>query len=97
MLTGAFNDPRSTTEPIVADNDLVSAFTQVSGAHHGEFKGIPATSRPFLVNNADICRFTDGGLICEHRELIDTASLMRQPGIAGPGGGQVILAAAATA
>ena len=28
--------------------------------------GIPATGRSFLVNNADFCRFTDDGLICEH-------------------------------
>ena len=45
--------------------------------------GIPATGRSFLVNNADFCRFTDDGLICEHWGLIDTAPLTRQLGIAG--------------
>jgi predicted ester cyclase len=52
MLIGAFPDLRFTTELMVADNDLVSAFTKVSGTHQGEFMGIPATGRSFLVNNA---------------------------------------------
>ena len=83
MLIGAFPDLRFTTELMVADNDLASAFTRVSGTHQGEFMGSPATGRSFLVHNADFCRFTDDGLICEHWRLIDTASLMRQLGIAG--------------
>ena len=66
VLISAFPDLRFTTELMVASNDLVSAFTKVSGTHQGEFMGIPATGRPFLVNNADFCRFTDDGLICEH-------------------------------
>jgi len=40
----AFPDLRFTTEPMVADNDPAGAFNKVSGTHHGEFKGIPATS-----------------------------------------------------
>ena len=83
MLIGAFPDLRFTTELMVADNDLVSAFTKVSGTHQGEFMGIPATGRSFLVSNADFWRFTDEGLICEHWGLFDTASLMRQLGVAG--------------
>jgi predicted ester cyclase len=57
--------------------------SKVNGTHQGEFMGIPATGRSFLVNNADFCRFTDDGLTCEHWGLIDTASLMRQLSIAG--------------
>jgi predicted ester cyclase len=83
LLTGAFPGLRFTTALIVAGNDLVSAFTKVSGTHQGEFTGIAATGRTFLVSNADFCRFTDDGLICEHWGLTGTASLMRQPGIAG--------------
>ena len=83
VLISAFPDLRFTTELMVAGNNLVSAFTTVSGTHQGEFMGIPATGRSFLVHNADFCRFTDNGLICEHWGLIDTTSLMRQLGIAG--------------
>jgi hypothetical protein len=60
------SDPRFTTEPIAANNDLVSAFTKVSDTRQREFMGIPATGRPFLANNADFCRFTDDGPISEH-------------------------------
>ena len=93
MLIGAFPDLRFTTELMVADNDLVSAFTKVSGTHQGEFMSIPATGRPFLVNNADFCRFTDDGLICEHwgsstppRSCTNSASPARTwPGNPGTG------------
>ena len=66
VLIGAFPDLRFTTELTVAGNNLVSAFTTVSGTHQGEFTGNPATGRPVLVNNADFCQFTDHGLIYEH-------------------------------
>ena len=82
MLIAAFPDLRFTTQLMVADGDMVSAFTQASGTHQGEFMGMPATGKSFTVNNADFCRFTDDGLICEHWGLIDVASLTRQLGMA---------------
>jgi predicted ester cyclase len=65
-LTGVFPGLRFSAELMIADNDPVSAFTKVSGTHQGEFMGIPATGRSSPVNNAEFCRFTDDGLICEH-------------------------------
>jgi predicted ester cyclase len=47
LLIGAFPGLRFTTELMVAGNDLVSAFTKLSGTHQGEFMAIPATGRPF--------------------------------------------------
>jgi predicted ester cyclase len=41
LLIGAFPDLRFTTELMVADNDLVSAFTKVSGTHPGRVHGHP--------------------------------------------------------
>jgi predicted ester cyclase len=66
LLIGAFPDLWFTAELIAAGNDLVSAFTKLSGTHQGEFTGIPAAGRSFLVNNADACPFTNDGLIYEH-------------------------------
>jgi predicted ester cyclase len=43
--------------------------------------GIPPTEKSFTVNNADACRFTDEGLICEHWGVVDLASMMRQLGV----------------
>ena len=83
ILIAAFPDLRFTTELMLADGDLVSAFTKASGTHQADFMGIPATGKSFTVSNADFCRFTDDGLICEHWGLIDVASLMRQLGATG--------------
>ena len=68
---------------MVAEGDMVSAFTSVQGTHRGEFMGIPATNKSFTVNNADTCRFTSDGLICEHWGIVDIAAMMRQLGV-GP-------------
>jgi predicted ester cyclase len=51
MLIGAFPDLRFSTELMIADNDLVSAFTKLSGTHQGEFMGVPATGRSLPFNN----------------------------------------------
>jgi predicted ester cyclase len=67
---------------MVADGDMVVAFTTIAGTHRGEFMGIPATDKPFIINNADACRFTEDGLICEHWGVVDLASMMRQLGVA---------------
>ncbi len=81
MLIGAFPDLRFSTELMVADGDTVAAFTKVSGTHRGAVHGDTGHRCVLHVNNADFCRFTDDGLICEHWGLIDTASMMRQLGV----------------
>lgn len=83
MLIGAFPDMHFSAGLMVADGDMVSAFNQVSGTHRGEFMGIPPTGKSFTVNNADFCRFTEDGMICEHWGLIDVAAMMRQLGVNG--------------
>jgi predicted ester cyclase len=81
MLIGAFPDLKFTTDFMVAEGDMVSAFNSVQGTHRGEFMGIPPTGKSFTVNNADTCRFTGEGLICEHWGIIDVAAMMRQLGV----------------
>jgi predicted ester cyclase len=83
MLMGAFPDLHFTTQFLVAENDMVAAFTTIEGTHRGEFMGIAPTQKSFVVNNADACRFTDDGLICEHWGVVDLASMMRQLGVGG--------------
>jgi predicted ester cyclase len=43
--------------------------------------GMPATGKSFTANNADLCRFTEDGRICEHWGVFDVASMMRQLGV----------------
>ena len=83
MLIGAFPDLRFTTDLMVAEDDMVGAFSSVQGTHRGEFMGIPPTGNSFTISNTDFCRFTDDGLIAEHWGLVDMASMMRQLGVAG--------------
>lgn len=83
MLIGAFPDLQFATEFMVAEGDMVSAFTTVQGTHRGEFMGIPPTGKSFAVKNADSCRFTSDGLICEHWGIVDVAAMMRQLGVGG--------------
>jgi steroid delta-isomerase-like uncharacterized protein len=78
MLIAAFPDLVFDTQFMIAEADMVGAFTTVSGTHRGEFMGMPATGRSFIINNADYCRFNDDGQICEHWGLVDMASMMRQ-------------------
>ena len=77
MLIGAFPDLQFTTDFMVAEGDMVTAFNTVKGTHRGEFMGIPGTEKAFSVSNADACRFTDTGLICEHWGLIECRPSMR--------------------
>lgn len=78
MLHAAFPDLKFTTQFMVAEGDMVGAFSTVTGTHLGEFMGTPGTGKAFTVNNADYCRFTEDGLICEHWGLVDIASMMRR-------------------
>ncbi len=80
MLIAAFPDMHFSTDFMVSDGDMVGAFSKVSGTQRGEFLGLPPTGRSFTVNNADFCRFTEDGMICEHWGLIDVAAIMRQLG-----------------
>jgi predicted ester cyclase len=83
MLIAAFPDLRFTTNFMVAEGDMVTAFTSIQGTHRGEFMEIAPTEKSFTVNNADACRFTDSGLICEHWGVVDIAAMMRQLGVGG--------------
>jgi steroid delta-isomerase-like uncharacterized protein len=83
MLIEAFPDLRFTTDFMVAEGDMVGAFSSVQGTHRGRFMGIPPTGNSFTIRNTDFCRFTGDGLIAEHWGLVDMASMLRQLGVAG--------------
>jgi steroid delta-isomerase-like uncharacterized protein len=84
MFIGAFPDLRFDTEIMVAENDMVASYNSMRGTHQGEFMGIAPTGKSFTVKAADICRFTDDGLISEHWGVFDMGSVMQQLGIGAP-------------
>ena len=49
----------------------------MSGAHHGDFMGSPATGRRMCVPFADFVRF-DGDKVIKHWGVTDTGTMMEQ-------------------
>jgi len=78
MFRAAFPDQKFDIEFMVAEGEKVVAYGTAEGTHQGDFLGMPATGKHFKVNNIDICRFTEEGLIAEHWGLFDLAGVMRQ-------------------
>jgi predicted ester cyclase len=76
-LRAAFPDLRSTVIHIVAEGDLVAVYNRVSGTHQGALGDLPATG-----NSVDFTAFqlfrVDRGMLAEHWEIADEATLMRQ-------------------
>ena len=64
-----------------ADDSIVVEF-KLLGTHLGPFRGLPATGRSFEVQCIAVFQFDEGaGIICE-RPYFDSATILRQLGIA---------------
>lgn len=64
-----------------ADDSIVVEF-KLMGTHLGPFRGLPATGRAFEVQCVAVFQFDDdAGIICE-RPYFDSATILRQLGIA---------------
>ncbi|HEX4671572.1 MAG TPA: ester cyclase [Solirubrobacteraceae bacterium] len=78
-LRAAFPDLRSTVIHIVAEGDLVAVYNRVVGTHLGPMGEMKATG-----NRVDFTAFqlfrVNGGILAEHWEIADEATLMRQLG-----------------
>ena len=81
IARNAFPDQQITHDDTISVGDKVVIRWTVRATHQGEFMGIPPTGKSFTVSNADTCRFTSGGRICEHWGVFDSAALMRQLGV----------------
>lgn len=82
----AFPESRLTIDDVVAAGDKVSARFHLEGKHQGEFMGIPATGRPFVLPGQTILRFA-GGKVVERWTTSDLLGLMVQLGVVPPPGG----------
>ncbi len=59
-ILAAFPDSRFSIEDVVADGDRVAVRHSLRGTHQAEFQGIPATSKPVVVNAIVILRYEKG-------------------------------------
>lgn len=82
-MRSAFPDLDFSIKEQIAEGDKVSSRFEWTGAHQGEFLGVPATGRRVRVWGVVIDRLVDGR-IKETRILMDTFGLMMQLGALPP-------------
>jgi predicted ester cyclase len=84
-MWAAFPSSQLTIDDTIAEGDQLAARFRLSGEHLGEFMGIPATGRPFVLNGQTVMRFRDGRIL-ERWTTADMLGLLVQLG-AMPGSG----------
>ncbi len=78
-LLRGFPDIHVEVEDMIAEGDRVATRNTVTGTHHGEFRGIPATGNSIHYNEIFIMRFA-GGRIAELWGVVDVHTQLRQLG-----------------
>jgi steroid delta-isomerase-like uncharacterized protein len=81
MVRAAFPDMRVEVHHMIAEGDLVAAYTTTHGTHKGDFMGIPATGKKVSIPGVDIVRFNDRGKAVEHWTVADQLVMMQQLGV----------------
>ena len=81
MFMAAVPDLRMIPEDVLPSGDKIVARIRVTGTHHGEFMGMPATGKSIDVQAIDIVRFDDDGLASEHWGVFDVMGMMEQLGV----------------
>lgn len=75
----AFPDLKFTILDMVAENEKVVAFWNISGTHKGEFRGIAPTGKKVSVDGITI-NYLTGGKIMDSYVSLDYWSMMQQLG-----------------
>ena len=75
ILARAFPDRKVTITQVLAENDLVSIYTEWTGTHQDIFLNFPATGKPVTVFTADLYRIKDH-LITEHWDVVNNTEMM---------------------
>jgi steroid delta-isomerase-like uncharacterized protein len=78
-IWAAFPDLHDTLEDLIAEGDKVVARTTISGAHRGDFMGIPPTGKRVSFTGIRIDRIKDGKVV-ESWGNEDDLGLMQQLG-----------------
>lgn len=75
----AFPDWHASIEHIVAENNVVVVFLNVTGTNKGEFQGISPTNKPVNIRSADLYRIENGKIV-EDLDVVDQLNLLEQTG-----------------
>jgi hypothetical protein len=79
MLHPAFPDLHISIEDVIAEGDRVVCRERITGAHRGDYMGLPATGKQVAYNEITIGRFADGRIV-ETWGVVDLLSLLKQLG-----------------
>jgi steroid delta-isomerase-like uncharacterized protein len=79
VLRRTFPDLHIAVDDVIAEGDKVVSRDTVSGTHHGEFMGIPATGNAVSYDEIFIMRFVDGR-IAEAWGVVNVLALLGQLG-----------------
>lgn len=82
-MRAAFPDLKFSIKEQITEGDKVASRFEWTGAHQGEFMGVPATGHPVRVWGIVIDRF-EAGRIKDTRIIMDTLGLMIQLGAIPP-------------
>jgi predicted ester cyclase len=85
MFRTAFPDLKITTNTIVAEGDMVTCYTTMTGTNTGSFMGQAPTNKQIKVDGVDIVRFKDGKAV-ERWGVNDSYTMMTQLGMLPPPG-----------
>ena len=80
MFGTAFPDWHTVIDDMVAEGDKVVVRYTATSTHQGEFRGIPATGKPYTQNTIVIFRLTNGKIV-EGWLQTDMLSMMQQLGL----------------
>lgn len=79
MYRTAFPDLKFEVSQMIAKDDKVVSYINITGTNKGEFMGKPATGKRINIEGIDIVRFQDGKAV-EHWGVTDTMTMMEQLG-----------------
>jgi steroid delta-isomerase-like uncharacterized protein len=84
-LWAAFPGAQLAIDDTVAEGDKLAIRFRLTGEHKGDYRGIPPTGRPFVLNGQTILRYQDGRVV-ERWTTADLLGLLTQLGaIPAPG------------
>jgi steroid delta-isomerase-like uncharacterized protein len=79
VLWAAFPKAELAVDDTIAEGDRLAVRFHLTGEHKGEFMGVPATGRPFVLNGQTIMSFRDGRVV-ERWTTSDLFGLLTQLG-----------------
>jgi steroid delta-isomerase-like uncharacterized protein len=78
-VTAGLADARMDIEDVIAEGDRVVVRLTSHGRHAGEFMGMPASNKEYIISEIHIFRIADGK-VAEHWRDADMLGLMQQIG-----------------